>query len=325
MNICALGIKFVTPVLDGICTTGGDFEWAWVNYPGTGNYSQFLYDGMGENVEIIETRSNTVTSTKQFVWAEYCRLEQRNSGGSVISQFCSLGQTISGADNNYTMDHLAFTAAIVAPFSKLRNVQEFLGVFNPLAHAGSVRELTNSAGTVVSEYSYDPFGRVSTVQGSASSDFQYGSYYVHAPSGLNLTVTRSYSANIARWQSRDPLSEGSGQLNLYGYVANNPISNADPFGLCGCPTTSPDTPEITYVINWCLSHCSNCVRNDNNLYVKSYWQTVRYEEFKQCLHDCIRLHQPGGPAPPWVDPYPPIEGAPPRLPRYLQPPPGMPT
>ena len=29
---------------------------------------QFTYDGFGRNVEIVETVSGSVTSTKQFVW-----------------------------------------------------------------------------------------------------------------------------------------------------------------------------------------------------------------------------------------------------------------
>jgi RHS repeat-associated protein len=55
---------------------------------------------------------------------------------------------------------------------------------------------------------------------------------VHSPSGLNTTWYRIPSAELGRGLSRDPLGEQGG-LNLYRYVANNPIGFLDPSGLCG--------------------------------------------------------------------------------------------
>jgi RHS repeat-associated protein len=76
----------------------------------------------------------------------------------------------------------------------------------------------------------DPYGRTTLVSGSNLSDFQYAGYYTHQPSGLNLTLFRAYDSSTARWLSRDPIAENGG-INLYGYVANNPIWAIDPFGL----------------------------------------------------------------------------------------------
>jgi len=54
---------------------------------------------------------------------------------------------------------------------------------------------------------------------------------VHSRSGLNWTRTRAYSASLGRFITRDPIGEEGG-VNLYDYVANNPVSNNDPSGLC---------------------------------------------------------------------------------------------
>jgi RHS repeat-associated protein len=100
-------------------------------------------------------------------------------------------------------------------------------------HLGSVREMTDSSGTIQARYDYDPYGRATLVSGSLGSDFQYAGYYEHATSGLNLTLFRAYDPNTAKWLSRDPLpnAERLQGPNLYEYVSNNPIDRIDPLGL----------------------------------------------------------------------------------------------
>ena len=97
--------------LNGNMTSDGTNSYSWdaenrmikITYPGTGNYSAFSYDGLGRNVDIVETTSGSVTSTKQFVWCEdskrpYQACEERNISGAVTKQFFANGQTISGAN-----------------------------------------------------------------------------------------------------------------------------------------------------------------------------------------------------------------------------------
>ncbi len=172
-----------------------------INYPGSGNYSQFTYDAFGLNVTIQEYSGASLTSTRQFVWADGYRREARNSGGSVTAQYFLRGEAINGNSYFLTGDHL-----------------------------GSVREMTDGSGNIKAQYSYDPFGRVTQTQGSMPSDFQFASYYEHGPSGLNLTRTRAYDGALGRFINRDPNAESAGS-NLFDYVLNNPISFIDPSGL----------------------------------------------------------------------------------------------
>jgi RHS repeat-associated protein len=171
-----------------------------INYPGTGNNSQFTYDGFGHTVEIVETLASTVTSTKQFVWASGAIREARNATGSVTAQYFRRGQTISGTNYFYTKDHL-----------------------------GSIREMTDGSGNTHAAYSYDSYGRATKTQGALSSDFTYAGYYFHAPSSLSLTVHRAYSSAIGRWINRDPIEEKGG-INLYAYVRNEPTMWQDRLG-----------------------------------------------------------------------------------------------
>jgi RHS repeat-associated protein len=172
-----------------------------INYPGTGNESQFAYDGTSKCVQIIETLGGSIASTKDFVWNGDHMQELRNSSGAVVSQYFMGGQTISGVNYYYFRTH--------------RN---------------SVVELADNMGNLQAQYIYDAFGRVRKSVGSSSSDFQFSGYYFHASSGLNLATHRAYSSSLGRWISRDPLNEDGG-LNLYAYVSNDPIDLYDPEGL----------------------------------------------------------------------------------------------
>lgn len=174
------------------------------------NNSQFVYDPFNRIVKIIETRNGTATSTKQFVWANSTLCEERDGSGNLTKQFFALGQTISGTPYYYTRDQI-----------------------------NSVREMTDSSGNVVAQYSYTPDGQVTKVKGNTvDSDFLYAGMYDHQPSRLNLAVRRGYYPILGRWLNRDPIGEFGG-LNLYAYVGNQPISRSDPSGLAGGGATGP--------------------------------------------------------------------------------------
>jgi RHS repeat-associated protein len=203
-----------------------------INYPGSGNNSQFAFDALNKNVKIVEQAGGSVTSTKQFVWSERVRCEARDASSATTAKYCYFGEALSGTNYYYSMDHL-----------------------------GSTREVTNSSGNLQAQYLYDPFGRVSQSAGSLNSDFQYAGYYYHVPSGLNLAVYRDYNANLAKWLSRDPIagvSSGTSSAtnllpevtvgpNLYAYVHNNVTVIADPSGLCDC-NHAPPTPPVNACI-----------------------------------------------------------------------------
>jgi RHS repeat-associated protein len=194
--------------LNGNMTSDGTNAFAWdaenrmtkITYPGTNNFSTFVYDGKGRNVSIVETTAGSVTSTKQFIWCGNDRCEARNSSSAVTAQYFQRGEALSGTNYYWTKDHL-----------------------------GSVREMYASG--TQAQYSYDPFGRVSIIASAVASDSGYGGYYWHSRSGLNLTRTRAYLPSISRWLTRDIFGS-----NRYRYVGNDPVGLVDGFGLLGSPS-----------------------------------------------------------------------------------------
>lgn len=51
---------------------------------------------------------------------------------------------------------------------------------------------------------------------------------------------RDYDAETGKWTSKDPILFGGGQVNLFGYVNNDPINFMDPSGLA---TTDPQPTQ----------------------------------------------------------------------------------
>jgi RHS repeat-associated protein len=187
-------------------TSTNTYQWdaanRLVSITGPTNQSLFAYDGMGRRSQIIEFQNGVAVATNNFIWNGQALVEQRdNTGTNVTKRFFGEGEQISGTNYYFTRDHL-----------------------------GSVREVESSSGSMLARYDYDPYGRQILLAGTIIADFGYAGIYMHAPSGFNLTLYRTYVSDLGRWLSRDPSSEQSG-LNLFDYVANNPINGIDPLGL----------------------------------------------------------------------------------------------
>jgi RHS repeat-associated protein len=96
---------------------------------------------------------------------------------------------------------------------------------------GSVTELTDSAGVVVQAYVYDSYGQIVQQVGTLANPFTYTAREFDAESGLYFYRARYYDPEIGRFLTEDPLRFGAGDVNLYRYVFNGPITLTDPYGL----------------------------------------------------------------------------------------------
>jgi RHS repeat-associated protein len=93
---------------------------------------------------------------------------------------------------------------------------------------GNITLLINQSQATVAKYIYDAFGNIISQSGSLADAnlYRFSSKECHAPSGLVYYLYRFYDPNLQRWLNRDRIEEYGG-INVYGFVGNDPESQAD--------------------------------------------------------------------------------------------------
>jgi len=103
-----------------------------------GAHIEQLFDGSGRVVTTRVFDGEIQTNESRRIWCGATPCEDRASDGVTIQKrYLAFGELVGGAGGSYTADHL-----------------------------GSVRELTDTAGNLITRQDYDPFGRVTRVGSS---------------------------------------------------------------------------------------------------------------------------------------------------------------
>ena len=107
-------------------------------------------------------------------------------------------------------------------------------------HLNSTVAVTDENGNVVEQYRYDAYGQPSFYDpdGTPRTESALGLRFLFtgrewlASLALYDYRHRAYSPSLGRFLQMDPLGFGAGDVNVYRYVRNVIILDADPWGLC---------------------------------------------------------------------------------------------
>ena len=99
-------------------------------------------------------------------------------------------------------------------------------------HLGSPRIVIDVAtGEIAQRMDYDAFGNVLQDTNSGFQPFGFAGGLYDPDTKLTRFGARDYDAPTGRWTVKDPIGFLGGDINLYAYVINDPITLADPLGL----------------------------------------------------------------------------------------------
>lgn len=191
------------------------------------------------------TTQTDASGTTTYTWDVRNRLVAISGPGlSASFSYDAMGRRVSKTINGVTAQYLHDKYDIVqeiggvavgASYVRSLKIDEPFARQTPSANEsfhtdaiGSTLVLTNDAGASAVTYSYEPFGRT-RVTGTSANPFQFTGRE-NDETGLYYYRARYYHAQFPRFLGEDPIGI-LGDLNLYSYVTNNPISFVDPYGL----------------------------------------------------------------------------------------------
>ena len=202
------------------------------------------YDLAGNLTTLVEPAGTTT-----FTWDARGQLTAMTTPeGPASFQYDALGRrrskTVSGTQTGFFYDGLQIVQELSAG-SVTANVLAGLGLDEHVSRTtpagtrtlltdalGSTVALTDDAGAVQTEYTYEPYG-ASTETGADDSSLQYTGRE-NDLTGLYYYRARYYHPGLQRFISEDPIEFAAGDVNLYAYVGNSPLVFVDQLGLEKC-------------------------------------------------------------------------------------------
>ena len=208
------------------------------------NGATFAYDNNGNLTSRIDS-----TGTWIYEWDFENRLKKAvaPSGQNVVYKYDALGRRIErvpsgGISTKFSYDGQDVLLDRNSDSTQIKYLNG-LGIDNKLRqtkngqteyflsdHLGSTNALVNSSGVITSQTNYDSFGNQAN---QLSTRYGYTGRERDDFTGLMYYRARWYSSELGRFVSEDPIGFAGKDVNLFGYVWNNPFTFKDPQGTDG--------------------------------------------------------------------------------------------
>jgi RHS repeat-associated protein len=224
------------------------------------NSGSFGYNADDEvSSETYDQNGNTLfTGGKSYTYDSENHMTSATGNGKVITMVYDafgnrVGKTVNGVTTRYlveddvnptglpqVLDELTGSTVTRTYTYGLQRISEGQIVNNTWTvsfygydGAGSVRQLTNTAGTVTDEYEYDAYGNSFTKQGTTPNNYLYRGEQYDSDLSLYYLRARYYNPLTGRFMSRDP-EEGKANdpktLHKYLYAGGDPVNAKDSTG-----------------------------------------------------------------------------------------------
>jgi RHS repeat-associated protein len=131
-------------------------------------------------------------------------------------------------------------------------------------HLGSPRLVVNTAdGSIAQRMDYDEFGNVILDTNPGFQPFGFAGGLYDRDTKLVRFGARDYDPGTGRWTAKDPIRFHGADMNLFGYVLNDPVNGFDPAGLKCTAIGGPTSTDYTQNIGPISSENSSGVLSDD--------------------------------------------------------------
>jgi RHS repeat-associated protein len=181
------------------------------------------YDYMGRRItKTTKNQAQGTTNQTQFVYDGWAMIREQST--------TTTNSYVYGLDLSGSMQGAGTIGGILTADLNGTNVFYFYDA------NGNVTDLVDTNGTIVAHYEYDAFGNTTVKTGTLAdaNPFRFSTKYLDEEPNLYYYGARSYNPELGRWPSRDPIGERGG-VNVYAFVANEPIAAIDPLGRSSYP------------------------------------------------------------------------------------------
>ncbi|MGE0084748.1 MAG: RHS repeat-associated core domain-containing protein [Desulfococcaceae bacterium] len=145
-------------------------------------------------------------------------------------------------------------------------------------HLGAPQKVVDSAGQVVWEAGYMPFGEARVLVADVVNNLRFPGQYYDSETGFHYNWHRYYDPDTGRYLTPDPIGLEGG-MNLYAYVQNNPVNYVDPYGTDAIYINYDHYPVSTPIGKLPLGHGA-VVAVDPSTGTTKYYEFGRYGDPK---------------------------------------------
>lgn len=194
----------------------------------TGQVTTYTWDGQNRLTQVSFPGSTTT-----FKYDPFGRRIEKNNGSVTRYLYDGPNVILTYDGNNQVLAKFTHGPGVDEPLSVTANGNKF---YYHADRIGSIRNLSDYKGNIVQSYTYDSFGNIKSVlDPNISKPYAFTGREWDKETGLYYCRARYYDPMEGRFISKDPIGFVGGDVNLYGYVQNNPVNLFDPYGLASTP------------------------------------------------------------------------------------------
>ena len=187
----------------------------------------YTYDELGNLVAIARPDGGVI----EYVVDGRNRRIGKKRAGTLVQGFLyqDLLSPVAELDgNNNVLSRFVYGTRVNVPDYMIKNGKSYRIIGDQL---GSVRLVVDAVtGAIAQRIDYDEFGQVLQDTSPGFQPFGFAGGLYDVDTGLVRFGYRDYDPRVGRWTTKDPIGLAS-EVNLYSYLAGDPINAIDPLGL----------------------------------------------------------------------------------------------